>query len=54
MQELTLIEIEEVGGAGFFSRVGSALGFVVGMGTAMQQRINSMDDVMLGAMQYGA
>lgn len=54
MQELNFVEVEEVSGAGFWADVGYALGFATGAGAATQQKIDAMDNSMLGAMQYGA
>lgn len=54
MNELNFEEIKQVSGAGFFSRLGNAVGAVFGGGAAMQQSVNNLDDIMLGAMQYGA
>lgn len=54
MQELNCDEILDVSGAGFWASVGYALGFAAGAGTATQQSINGMDNMMLSAMSYGA
>lgn len=54
MQQLTMYEIDEVSGAGFFADIGYILGFTVGAGAKTQKRIESYDNYMLSAMQYGA
>lgn len=54
MQELNFDEVDAVSGAGIMGDIGSAIGWVVGKATKMQQQINDMDNFMLGAMQYGA
>jgi len=54
MKELNMTEVEFVSGAGIMKSIGFAVGWTMGAGAAMQQRINNMDNFMLGAMQYGA
>lgn len=54
MRELTTSEIEHVSGAGFWADVGAALGFLHGSATQMQQKIDSTENIMLGAMSQGA
>lgn len=54
MKELNMTEVDFVSGAGIMKSIGFAVGWAMGAGTAMQQRINNMDNFMLGAMQYGA
>ncbi len=54
MKELNMTEVEFVSGAGLMKSIGFAVGWTMGAGAAMQQRINNMDNFMLGAMQYGA
>lgn len=54
MQEINVAEIEQISGAGFYEDLGSVVGRWYARATLMQQRINAMDDTMLGAMQYGA
>ena len=54
MKELTQLEMETVCGAGFSRSVGSFLGWLYGAGAKTQQRVDSYENEMLGAMQYGA
>lgn len=54
LQELSMYEIEEISGSGFFADIAFALGFAVGAGAKTQKRIESYDNYMLSAMQYGA
>lgn len=54
IRELNNQEIIEVSGAGFWYDVFYAVGVATGAGAATQQSIDSMDNPMLGAMQYGA
>lgn len=52
--ELSSDEIAQVGGAGFFSDLGRWFGNIYGRGARMQQRVDALENTMLGAMQYGA
>ena len=54
IRELSNQEIMEVSGAGFWYDVFYAVGVAVGAGAATQESIDSIDNSMLGAMQYGA
>jgi hypothetical protein len=54
MRDLITAEIEHVSGAGFWADVGKALGFLHGSATQMQEKIDSSENIMLGAMSQGA
>jgi hypothetical protein len=54
IQQLTLEEVDQVSGGGFFAALGYVLGYATALGAATQQAIDRMDNPMLGAMQYGA
>ena len=54
MRDLITAEIEHVSGAGFWADVGKALGFLHGSATQMQDKIDSSENIMLGAMSQGA
>ncbi|MGX4644370.1 hypothetical protein [Massilia sp. SYSU DXS3249] len=54
MKELNPVEVEIVCGAGFSRSVGSFLGWLYGAGAKTQKRVDSYENEMLGAMQYGA
>lgn len=54
MRALNVEEVELVDGGSLASDVGRALGFICGAGAAMMSHIDSLDNSMLGAMQYGA
>lgn len=54
MSELSTEELSIVAGGSFFNDLGRWIGFVWGRGARTQQRIDAMENPMLGAMQYGA
>jgi hypothetical protein len=54
MQELTLDEMDQVGGGSLAADLGSLLGTLFGSGAATQQSINSSGNEVLSALQYGA
>ena len=54
MQEIGDFEIDQVSGGISVTRFAFLVGFVSGMGMRARERVDSMDNSMLSAMQYGA
>jgi hypothetical protein len=54
MKELDIHEVENVSGGSLYGDVAYAVGKFIGAVVANSREIDSMDNPMLGAMQYGA
>jgi hypothetical protein len=52
--ELSVDEVTQVSGGGILQSIGYAVGWLWGGGASNMQKIDAMDDSMLGAMQYDA
>lgn len=52
--ELSVDEVTQVSGGGFLQSLGHTVDWLWGGGAKSMQRIDAMDNSMLGSMQYGA
>lgn len=54
MEELNEIEILHVSGAGMTYKLAFFVGRMMGIGMHTREYVDSMDNIMLSGMQYGA
>lgn len=54
MRELDINEMDDVSGGSLYGDVAYAVGKFLGAVAATNQKVDGLEDSMLGAMQYGA